>query len=466
MSAVGEPGLREEDSAPAGHRAARGRFLLRGVRLPIVVALLAAAAVLAGVRAGALPSPSTGVDPLARFLIAVVVVLVVCHLFGGLLELAGQPPAIGEILGGLVLGPSALGLLWPEGQRWLFSPEVVSVLGQTAQLGLVTFMFLVGYELRLDALRTDRRAVGLGLVGSLALPLVLGAAAATPAYTMLAGPDVPRVTYVLFMALALSITALPVLARLLTDLGLTGSRTGTLALACAAGGDVVAWTALTLVLALRGDAGWAQVVSTALVVLVLGPVAVPILRSALAWALRTLAGTSRGARLTLPVLAAGATACGALTQVLGLHPVIGAFLFGVVVPRDMPVVERAVTQLHGFAVGLLLPLFFAGVGLQVSVGLLDHGSALLVFAAITLVSTAAKIFGSALAVRPAGLNRSEALGFGALMNCRGVTEIVVALVGWENGIVNTLALTMLVLLALLATAVTAPLLRVVGRLDR
>ncbi|WFE36483.1 cation:proton antiporter [Micromonospora sp. WMMD975] len=432
-----------------------------GRRGRLVVA--AGAAVLAGI--GALWGTDLvdvgPVDPLTRFLLAVAVILAGCHLLGELMRRLGQPAVLGEILGGLLLGPSAVGLLSPGLHRWLFPPDVLVNLDRMAQLGLVVFMFLLGCELRTGGARRPR-AIGLVVLGGMGLPVVAGFGLALAAEPVLRGAGAPVPAYALFLGLALAVTALPVLARILVDLRLDRSRTGALALSAAAVGDGVAWLALTVILAAATSGADVRSVTGVAVHLALVLVLFLCLRPVLAAIVRR-AGSER---MLVVVLVVGAIAFAALTQLVGLHPFVGAFLFGVAVPRRSPVVERINHQLQGFTLTILLPLFFAGVGLAASVGLLggDPGHWLL-FLGVLAVATVTKVAGAGGGARLAGLPARDAVRVGVLMNCRGVTELVVASIGLRSGLVNELGFTILVLTAVVTTAMTAPLVRALARDD-
>ncbi len=391
-------------------------------------------------------------DPVARFLFSVAVILLVCHVFGALLRRFGQPAVLGEVIGGLVLGPSVLGLVWPSSQGLLFPPPVLEALGYAAQLGLIVFMFLLGCELRTDS-TGGGKLVGATVAGGMGLPFATGVAIALAAPSLGSG----SVAYVLFFGLALSITALPVLARILVDLGLSDTRLGATALSSAAIGDGVAWLVLTVILAGTGLSGTGDIATTA----GLGAALMVATFLCVRPGLRTLVERTTSPQLLLGALVVGAIGYAGLTQLIGLHPVIGAFLFGVAVPRGAPVVTRLGEQLQGFTIAILLPLFFAGVGLSTSVGLLGTSATnWLLFAVVLAAAIAAKLVGAAGAARLAGLPTREAVRLGTLMNCRGVTELVVATIGLQYGLVSGLGFTILVLVAIITTAATGPMMRV------
>jgi Kef-type K+ transport system membrane component KefB len=429
----------------------------RRTRLQVAAGLLVAAVAVLLWASGAFPA-GTGaspIDPITQFLLAVAVILLVSHLLGEAMRRVGQPPVLGEILGGLVLGPSVLGLVWPEAVELLFPAEVVDGLGKAAQLGLVVFMFLLGCELRTDRIERPR-VIGAAVVGGMGLPFAAGVAIALAAAPVFAGVGSSTVEYALFFGLAVAVSALPVLARILNDLRLSSTGVGALSLSTAAIGDGVAWLVLTFILANVGEGGGGQEARTAALALALVLVTFLCVRPALA----ALVARMKSGQLLTVVLVTGAIAFSALTQAIHLHPVIGAFLFGAAVPRGSRAVERISVQLQGFTLMILLPLFFAGVGLVTSVGLLGAQPVYwLLFAGVLVAVQVAKIVGAGGAARLAGLPGRQALQLGALLNCRGVTELVIATIGFEAGIINQLCFTILVLTAIVTTAVTSPLVR-------
>ena len=415
-------------------------------------ALVGLAVLLATGLAGGGGQPGA-VDLITRFLVATGLVLAVCHLLGALMRRLGQPAVLGEIIGGLLLGPSALGLVWPGATAWLFPPVVIASLSTTAQLGLVVFIFLLGCGLRTDRIDSVRM-VAASVIGGMGLPLIAGVGLALATGGVLAGAGVTTAAHALFFGLAVSVTALPVLARILVELDLQHSRVGSLALSSAALGDGLVWAVLTLVLAGLGTGGGP---STATAAIALGLMLATLL--GLRPVLAAVVTRVRSEQTLTVVLVAGAIGYAALAQAIHLHPLIGAFLFGVAVPRDSPVVDRIREQLVGFTVMVLLPLFFAGVGLVTSIGLLGGDPRhWLLFAAVLATAVVTKFVGAS-AVLLTGLPRRETVQLGVLMNCRGVTELVIATIGLQYGLVNGLGFTMLVLVAVITTAVCGPVVR-------
>ena len=396
-------------------------------------------------------------DPVAHFLLALAVIVVVCRLLAMAAKRLGQPPVVGEILGGIVLGPSVLAPLWPAGSAWLLTPSVIASVNVVGQLGLVTFLFLIGCESRLDNPKADGRIVAGVAAGSMLLPFAGGVGVAALGRPLIAGSDEHPAAFLLAFGLAVSITAMPVLARILVDMGMDTSRVGRIAMACAAIGDGTAWLALTLILALSGLAGTAGPLVTVGLVAGLVILTFVVVRPLLAWLVR------RAGDRALAVVIAGAAAYAACTQIIGVHAAVGAFLFGLLLPRHEALVERVRKQLYGFVETVLLPLFFATVGLSTVVTSVT-GSAMgwLLLGAVVLVATVTKFVGAGGGARLAGLPTAQSLQVGALMNCRGVTELIVATICLQYHVVNTLGFTILVLMALLTTAMTGPALRLIG----
>jgi Kef-type K+ transport system membrane component KefB len=403
------------------------------------------------------------INPLTGFLLAAATIVLVCHTLGAVAARCGQPRVIGEILGGLLLGPLALGLLWPAAETALFPASVQGSLDLAAQLGLVVFMFLIGCELRTNELGGNRRVLSVVVLAAMGIPFVGGVAVGVLGVPLIIGDAGNRTMTILFLGLAIAVTALPVMAKILVDMGQERSRAGVLALAASACGDGLMWVALTVLLGTSGLHG-SSPTFTIVASLVLLAVTVLVVRPLLGRLVRRADRTSRGENWLVPALIGGALAYAVVTQTIGLHLVIGAFLFGTAVPRRSPLVERISEQMQGFTHILLLPLFFAGIGLKISgTALGSSAAAWLMFGAVLAVATIGKLVGGAGGARLAGLPGPDAWRVGALMNCRGVTELVVAAIGWQYHLINRLGLTIITLVALITTAATAPLLRLADR---
>ncbi|MEV6652552.1 cation:proton antiporter [Streptomyces sp. NPDC051219] len=394
-------------------------------------------------------------DPLPALLVAVPVVILVCQAGATLFRRFGQPPVVGEIATGILLGPSLLGWLWPEAQHWLFPDAVLPFTSVLGQLGLLSFMFLVGLELDLGALRGHTRiAVAVSQAGML-LPMALGAVLALGMYGQLAPDGVGRLPFVLFIAVAMSITAFPVLARILIDRGLYGTPLGALAMACAAVDDVTAWCLLAVVVALASAGSTMDAATTAGLAVAFAAFMLYAVRPLLArWAAR--ADRANDA-VVLVALFSGLSLSALATDAIGVHALFGAFLFGVVTPRGAQRVEVSAARLRAVAVPVLLPLFFVHTGLRTDIEVLAADPVQWLWAgAVLTVAVLGKWGGATGAARSCGRSWREALSIGALMNCRGLTELVVLNIGLELGVIGPELFTMLVLMALITTAITSP----------
>ncbi|MFG2953236.1 cation:proton antiporter [Streptomyces sp. NPDC048291] len=395
-------------------------------------------------------------DPLTPLLVAVPVVILACRAGAQLLGRLGQPPVVGEILVGILFGPSLLGWLWPAGQAWLFPESALPYIGVLGNIGLLVFMFLVGLELDLKSLRgNSRTAVAVSQAG-IALPLLLGTLLALGMYGDFAPPGTGKLPFVLFIAVSMSITAFPVLARILTDRGLYRTRVGALAMASAAVDDVSAWCLLAAVVAVTKSNSPVEALTTAGYALVFTAVMFLVVRPLLArWAARAERRYADG--VVLVVLFSGLSLAAYATDRIGVHALFGAFLFGVVTPRGSRRIEATAARMRAFAVPALLPLFFVSTGLKTDVGLLGgSGTQWLWAGAVLAVAVAGKWGGGTLAARLSGRDWRDSMSLGALMNCRGLTELIVLNIGLGLGVIGPELFTVLVLMALLTTAMTSP----------
>ncbi|MFI9616706.1 cation:proton antiporter [Streptomyces sp. NPDC052023] len=395
-------------------------------------------------------------DPLPDLLTAVPAVILACRAGAQLVRRLGQPPVVGEIVVGILFGPSLLGWLWPGAQAWLFPQSVLPYLGVLGNIGLLAFMFLVGLELDLKALRGhSRTAVAVSQAG-IALPLLLGTVLAFGMYGTFAPAGTDRTAFVMFIAVSMSITAFPVLARILTDRGLYRTRVGALAMACAAVDDVTAWCLLAAVVAVTKSGSPLEALTTAAYAsaftLAMFCLVRPVLRR---WAGRAERKYAEG--VVLVVLFSGLCLSAYATEEIGVHALFGAFLFGVVTPRGRRKIEAAAARLRAFAVPVLLPLFFVVTGLRTDVSLLGGDPVLWLWAgAVLAVAVLGKWGGGSVAARLAGRGWRDAMSIGALMNCRGLTELVVLNIGLGLGVIGPDLFTILVLMALVTTAATSP----------
>ncbi len=451
--------------APSPPRGRTKRTIL--VYLLLVVVPVAVVVVLLTSSPDGGQAATTGVTghPLARLLLAVAVVVALSKTFGMAVQRIGQPAVVGEIIAGIVLGPSVLGAVWPGGASALVPQVVLPELNALAQVGVVLFVFLTGLELNTRLLRGRGHVAVVVSHVSIAVPFLLGVLLAAVAYARFAPEGVGYLAFALFVGVSMSVTALPVLVRILKDLGLFRSEVGVVSLTCAVVDDVTAWTLLALVVALVTASSLMGVFVTiglmALFVLVLTVAVRPLLA-------RYVARTD-SSKLTVvaPLMLVIMLLCAMSTEWIGVHAMFGAFLFGVVFPRGGVVAQWLHDKVGAVTTALLLPLFFAYSGLRTDIGLLDGDGGLWLWCGvILLVAVVGKLAGSAFAARAVGETWNRSLQIGALMNCRGLTELVVLNVGLDIGVLSPTMFTMLVIMALVSTAMSGPLVTWLGRRER
>ncbi|GMV40128.1 MAG: hypothetical protein AMXMBFR64_18440 [Myxococcales bacterium] len=400
-------------------------------------------------------------DPLTRFIAQMVSIVVVSRSLGLLLRRIGQPQVIAEIVAGIVLGPSLLGLLLPGVTATLFPPESIQTLQLVAQLGLILFMFLVGLELDLSLLRGRAHSSVAISHTSIIVPFALGAAIAPLLWDYAGGPSVSHTAFALFLGAAMSITAFPVLARILSERRLLSTPIGAIAIACAAVDDVTAWCLLAFVVATARATGLgAAVVTTVLAVgyiaLMFGAVRPLMHRLAARMGEReTISANAIAAVLVLLFLSAWST------ELIGIHALFGAFLFGAILPKDGGFARRVAERLEDLVLVVLLPLFFAYSGVRTEIGLLDTGEDWLLCGLVIAVACLGKFGGSTVAARLTGLGWRDATAIGVLMNTRGLMELIVLNIGLDLGVISPTLFTMMVLMALVTTFMTTPVLHVI-----
>jgi K+:H+ antiporter len=391
-------------------------------------------------------------DP-ERFLAQLVVIIAATRLVGALAARLRQPRVVGEIAAGILLGPSLLGRITPDLSAWLFPPATFPVLLAVSHLGLLFFMFLVGLHLDLGLLRASGRTALVTSPVSIVVPLGLGIAVAGAIRPEFA-PDVSPLAFALFMGLALSVTAFPVLARILEERSLAGTRVGVVAIACAAVDDVSAWVLLAGVTAyVRAASGSGSLALTLLLLAAFAGAVVWLLPRLL----RRLLG--RPSAAVLPVAVVCLLACAAVTEALGVHALFGAFLAGIAMPRRADPGQALEASLEAVTSVVLLPVFFASTGLRLDLGWLSGRRAWLAFGLILLAAVGGKLGGSTLAARATGMGWREAVALGVLLNTRGLVELVILGAGLELGVLTAPVYSMMVLMALVTTAMATPVLQ-------
>jgi Kef-type K+ transport system membrane component KefB len=392
-------------------------------------------------------------------LLQLVVILGTARVLGLILRYFGQPPVIGEMAAGIVLGPIVFGALAPGLHAHVFEPASLGALNGLSQLGLVLFMFIIGAELRLPT-GVRKQLVAATWVGALSVfvPMLLGLGVAEMLYSQLAPPGVQFWPFALFMAAAMSITAFPVMARILRERNLTQTTLGRLSLTAAAVADVLAWVMVALVVVLAGSGqDWPRFWQTLFGVVVLIAAVFGIVKPLLQWLLTRYAVDGRPKGALFAGLLIGTFACAYISQELDVHPVFGAFLFGACLPRDDRLLAALIERIEYVAILVLMPIFFALAGLNTTGDALVGAGlgALLLILAVAIVS---KIVSGAAGARIAGQPWRMCFGVGALMNARGMMELIVIKVGLDIGVIDNRLFTMLMVMAIVTTLMTGPLL--------
>lgn len=400
----------------------------------------------------------------SSLLLQLIVILGCARILGLILRFFGQPMVIGEMVAGLMLGPAVFGAVAPTLQAALFQRSSLPELDAISQLGLVLFMFIVGAELRLPS-GAKAQILAASWIGvlSVLLPMALGLAVAVPLHPLLAPPGVTFWPFALFIAAAMSITAFPVMARILKDRGETNTRIGRLSLSGAAVADVFSWVMLAVVVVLAGSGNdWSRIARMLTGLAVLCALLFGVLRPTIAWLLTRYASDGRPAGALLATLLIATFASAYATASLGVHPVFGAFLFGACLPRDDRLLHSLIERIEHVAVLVLMPVFFALAGLNTSTDAFSGAGASHTLL-ILLAAVGGKIIGGCVGARIGGEHWRPALAIGSLMNARGLMELIVMKVGLDAGLIGKPLFTMLLIMAIVTTVMTGPLLNLFAR---
>lgn len=396
--------------------------------------------------------------------IDIAVIVVVARLMGLLFRRLRQPAVVAEILAGLALGPSLLGALPGNLTETLFPPDVRPYLGVIAALGLIIFMFIVGLELDLGLIQGKGRTAATISVCSVALPFALGGALALWLHRSHGvnegGGEVQLLPFALFIGAAMSVTAFPVLARILTERGMHRTETGALALACAAVDDILAWTMLAVVLAVVRSTGALDLVAMLAQSLAFIAVMFWVVRPRLRALVQRRDAAGRLTPDIFAVVLVGVLVSSYITDHIGIHAIFGAFLFGAIMPRQgaAKLSHEILERIEQVTVLLLLPVFFIATGLNVDVRGLG-ATGFVELGAVLVVACASKFLGAAAAARVSGVPPRRAAAIGVLMNTRGLTELVILNIGLASGVLDRRLFTVMVLMAVFTTVITEPLLR-------
>jgi Kef-type K+ transport system membrane component KefB len=401
--------------------------------------------------------------PLSHLFIQLLVVIAACRLVGKLFVRIGLPAVVGEMCAGILLGPSLFGLLAPEASGFVFPTESLGTLRLLSQVGICLFMFTVGMDLNVGHVRNKAAAAVAVSHAGIVFPFLLGVVLAYFLFTEMAGPKATFVGFALFMGISMSITAFPVLARILQERKISRTALGSTAITCAAVDDVTAWSIMAFVIAVAKATSLVASGFTLLLAVAFTAIMISVVRRALpVWIGEEQLRREEPSGGTLGIIVCVVIAAALSTEIIGIHALFGAFLAGAVMPDVGDFRRRITTLLEKFSSVLLLPLFFAFTGLRTEIGLLAGAEDWLVCAAIVGIATLGKLGGSAVAARVTGMNWRESLQLGALMNTRGLMELIALNIGYDLGILSPRIFTMLVIMAVITTMMTGPLLTLLG----
>ncbi len=401
-------------------------------------------------------------NPLALLLLQVVTIILAARLLGWVCKKMGQPTVIGEIAAGILLGPSFVGMYFPGFSAALFPSQSLGNLQFLSQIGLILFMFVIGMELDLKVLRNQAKEAVVISHASIVIPFALGLGLAYFIYENFAPAGIQFSPFGLFLGIAMSITAFPVLARIVQERGINKTRLGTVVITCAATDDITAWCLLAAVIAIVKAGSF---VSAIYVIFLVAAYVLVMLKVVRPFLKRVGDLHTTRENLSKPVVAIfflTLILSSYATEIIGIHALFGAFMAGAIMPENMKFRNIFIEKVEDVALVLLLPLFFVFTGLRTQIGLLDDAYLWKVCGLIILVAVAGKFIGSALAAKFVGENWKDSLTIGALMNTRGLMELVVLNIGYDLGVLTPEIFAMMVIMALVTTFMTGPALDIIN----
>lgn len=397
-------------------------------------------------------------------LLQMIIIIVVARIFGWLFKKIGQPSVIGEILAGIVLGPSLLGTYFPDLSLNLFPKASLVNLNILSQIGLILFMFVVGMDLDLKVLRSKIHEAVVISHASIIIPFTLGVGLAFFIYQGHAPANVEFSPFALFIGISISITAFPVLARIVQERGINKTRLGAIVITCAAADDITAWCLLAVVIAIVKAGSFLSALYTIFFavsfVFVMSKFLKPILKKMWNMSLRNKNKNKQVVVLVFLILLVSAFT----TEIIGIHALFGAFMAGVVMPDDISFRRLFVEKIEDIAQFVFLPLFFVISGLKTEIGLLNDWASWEITGTIILIAIIGKFVGSALTAKLVGQNWHDSIVIGALMNTRGLMELVALNIGYDMGCIGPEMFAMMVIMALVTTFMTGPSLNLARRL--
>ncbi len=395
-------------------------------------------------------------QPVSILLLQIVTIVVVARVLGKLANKVGQPAVIGEIIAGILLGPSLLGMLMPSFSSFLFPAESLKSLQLFSQLGLVFFMFIIGMEIDVNVIKKTASNALIVSHTSIIFPYFLGVLLSYFIFSKYAPAQISFISFALFMGIAMSITAFPVLARILQEKGLTKTPLGILSITCAATGDITAWCILPIVIAIAK----ARSINSALLTIGLSVVYIVVMlyvvKPLIARICAKHSENDKQNKTTIALLFLLLLCSSYVADLIGIHVLFGAFLAGVIMPADHSLKNMLTEKVEDVAILLLLPIFFVITGLRTQIGLLSGGNLWALCGIITTMAIVGKLGGSAIAAKLVGYSNKESLSLGVLMNTRGLMELIVLNIGYDMGILTPEIFAIMVIMAIATTLMTGP----------
>lgn len=398
-------------------------------------------------------------QPTSLLILQLVVILLVARISAWVFGFIGQPAVMGETIGGILLGPSLLGLIAPSVSHFLFPPESLGRLQSLSQLGLIIYMFLVGLEIDLGKLRSKASAALIVSHSGIVFPFILGIFLSLFLYREFCPAGISFLPFALFIGVAMSITAFPVLARIIKEKNLTGTKLGIISIAAAAIEDVTAWSILALVIAIAKSTSVTTSMLSLLLVILFIVIMLYVVRPLLHKYSDKLFNKSRSDIFGITFIVAIVFISSITTDVLGVHAVFGAFIAGLIMPTGIKFNSPVTVKFEDFTSVLLLPIFFALTGLKTHFNTIDNPYMWGVFALVLLVAVAGKLGGVIIAARFTKTGWRDSIALGILMNTRGLMGLIALNIGLELGVISESIFTLLVLMAIITTFMTAPLLK-------
>lgn len=402
--------------------------------------------------------------PIAIFLLQLILIIIAAQVCGFIFKKIGQPAVMGEIVAGIILGPSVVGTLFPEFSTFVFNEASVKNLKMLSQIGLILFMFVIGMELDLNIIKKKARSAVVISNVSIIVPFGLGVLLSFYLRDRFCPPNIPFYAFSLFIGISMSITAFPVLARILKERNITNTRMGSIAIISAATGDIAGWCILAVIIAIAK----AGSIGTSLYTLAFAILYVLVMLFVIRPMLKKMSANKSTdedvKRSTIAVIFIVLLLSSYCAEIIGIHALFGAFMAGVIMPLQWDFRKLIINKIEDLAQVMLLPIFFIFTGLQTKIGLLNDAYLWGICGIITLLAIAGKFAGSAIAAKLAGETTHDSLAIGALMNTRGLMELIILNIGYDLGILNPQIFAMMVIMALVTTFMTSPLLNLFNKM--